>query len=146
VGVDTLEAVAMKVPFARYLVCPVLDARKGEVFGALFRPTEHGLQRLTSNLVLSPEAFCSHIREPAILLGSGAEVYRHVWQARLGERAMWAPEWIGMPCSIEVGILACGERAEPHGHTPSTLEPAYIRLSEAERNWSRRQIPEQPSM
>ena len=54
-GIDTLEAIAMKVPFARYPVCPLLDARKGEVFGALFRMTGHGLVRLTPNVVMSPE-------------------------------------------------------------------------------------------
>src|SRR6266545_4192626 len=70
-GVDTLEALAMKVPFAASPVCPLLDARKGEVFGAIFRMTAQGRQRLTPNLVLSPEAFCDTIVEPTILLGPG---------------------------------------------------------------------------
>ena len=139
-GIDTLEAIAMKVPFARYPVCPLLDARKGEVFGALFRMTGHGLVRLTPNLVMSPELFCSYITEPTILLGTGVEAYRDVWQTRLGELAVYAPAWIGMPCSVEVGGLGLAQATRGHDSLSSTLEPSYVRPSEAEINWSRRQV------
>lgn len=145
-GVDTLEAVAMKLPLVPYPVCPLLDARKGEVYGALFRPTVHGLQRLTPNLVLPPEAFCAQITEPTVLLGTGVEVYRHIWQVRLGELAVWAPAWVEMPCSVEVGVLAFAQATQPQGNLTSTLEPTYIRPSEAERNWSRRQANNQRDM
>ena len=139
-GIDTLEAIAMKVPFARYPVCPLLDARKAEVFGALFRMTGHGLVRLTPNLVMSPELFCSYITEPTILLGTGVEAYRDVWQTRLGELAVWAPAWLGMPCSVEVGGLALAQASQGLGGQTSTPEPMYVRPSEAEINWSRRQV------
>jgi tRNA threonylcarbamoyladenosine biosynthesis protein TsaB len=138
VGVDTLEALAMKVPFAAFPVCPLLDARKGEVFGAIFRVTAQGLRRLTPNLVLSPEAFCGNITEPTILLGPGVEVYRDIWQARLGERAIFAPTWLGMPCSVEVGALALTQATTGHGGLPSGWTPTYVRASEAEINWSHR--------
>ncbi|HXH11659.1 MAG TPA: tRNA (adenosine(37)-N6)-threonylcarbamoyltransferase complex dimerization subunit type 1 TsaB [Alphaproteobacteria bacterium] len=137
VGIDTLEALALKVPFAAQPVCALLDARKGEVFGAIFRPTTNGLLRLTPNLVMTPEAFCANITEPTILLGTGVEVYRHVWQTQLGERAILAPPWLGMPCSVQVGALALAQAAAgQHGPT-GTLSPTYVRPSEAEINWSR---------
>ncbi len=142
-GIDTLEAIAMKVPFARYPVCPLLDARKGEVFGALFRMTAHGLVRLTPNLVMSPEAFCSHITEPTILLGTGVEAYRDRLQTRLGDLAVWAPAWLGMPCSVEVGALALAQANQGHSSPTSPLEPIYLRPSEAEINWSRRRVADQ---
>lgn len=141
IGVDTLEAVAMKVPYARFPVCPLLDARKDEVFGACFRISEHGLQRLTPNLVETPEAFCAHITEPMILLGTGVEVYRHIWEPRLGTFAMWAPPWINMPCSVEVGALALARATQASGGTASPPTPTYVRLSDAELNWSRHQGP-----
>lgn len=136
IGVDTLEAIAMKLPFARYPVCPLLDARKGEVFGALFRPTAQGLLRLTPNLVMSPEAFCAHITEPTILLGTGVEVYRDRLQTRLGKLAIQAPAWLGPPCSVEVGALALAHATQGRA-TTSPVEPSYGRLSEAEIHWSR---------
>ena len=43
-GVSTLAALALNIPFSSRLVCPVLDARKGEVYGALF-DTSSGLPK-----------------------------------------------------------------------------------------------------
>jgi len=143
-GVDTLEALAMKVPFAASPVCPLLDARKGEVFGAIFRMTAQGRQRLTPNLVLSPEAFCDTIVEPTILLGPGVEVYRDIWQARLGERAIFAPAWLGMPCNVEVGALALTQATTGHGGLQLGWTPTYVRPSEAEINWSHRPQSDRP--
>ena len=143
-GVDTLEALAMKVPFAASPVCPLLDARKGEVYGAIFRMTAQGPQRLTPNLVLSPEAFCGNITERTILLGPGVEVYRDIWQARLGERAIFAPAWLGMPCSVEVGALALTHATTEHGGQELGWTPTYVRPSEAEIDRSRRPPGDRP--
>ena len=83
IGIDSLEALAMKAWSAPFQVGAVLDARKGEVFGALFHSTVPGPCRMTPNLVMSPEAFCAKITEPTLLLGTGVEVYRGVWERHL---------------------------------------------------------------
>lgn len=141
-GIDTLEALALKVPLATHPVCSLLDARKGEVYGAIFRPTANGPLRLTPNLVLTPEAFCANITEPTILLGTGVDKYREVWQTQLGERAIFAPPWLGMPCTVQVGALALAQAVPGQRELGRTLTPSYGRASEAEINWSRRQTQE----
>jgi uncharacterized protein YdcH (DUF465 family) len=137
VGVDTLEALAMKAVWSPHPVCSLLDARKGEVFGAIFRVTATAPRRLTPNLVMSPEAFCANIIEPTILLGTGVDVYRNVWGRHLGELALFPPPWLGMPCSVEVGALAFTQANIGHGGPRGVLTPIYVRPSEAEINWSR---------
>jgi tRNA threonylcarbamoyladenosine biosynthesis protein TsaB len=143
IGIDTLEALAMKVWWAPSQVGALLDARKGEVFGALFRGTASGLQRLTPNLVMSPEAFCGKINTPTILLGTGVDVYRGVWERYLGDLAIFAPPWLSMPCSVEVGALAFTQATTGHGGPRAALTPIYVRPSEAEINWPRRHTHEQ---
>jgi tRNA threonylcarbamoyladenosine biosynthesis protein TsaB len=143
VGIDTLEALAMKACWAPYPICSLLDARKGEVFGAIFQNTSTGPRRLTSNLVMSPEAFCAKITGPTILLGTGADVYRAVWERYLGDLAFFAPPWLGMPCSVEVGALAFTQATIGYGGPTAALTPIYVRPAEAEINWSRRQTYEQ---
>jgi tRNA threonylcarbamoyladenosine biosynthesis protein TsaB len=143
VGIDTLEALAMKVWWAPYQIGTLLDARKGEVFGAIFRGTVTGPQRLTPNLVMSPEAFCANITEPTILLGTGVDAYRGVWEAYLGNLAIFAPPWLSMPCSVEVGALAFTQATIGHGGPRAALTPIYVRPSEAEINWSRRHAHDQ---
>jgi len=136
-GVDTLEALAMKAWGAPSQVCPVLDARKGEVFGAVFRLTAEGPQRLTPNLVMPPEAFCANITEPTVMLGTGVEAYRGVWHRLLGNLAIFPPHWIGLPCSVEVGALALTQVTSPSGGPLAAPTLLYGRASEAEVNWSR---------
>jgi tRNA threonylcarbamoyladenosine biosynthesis protein TsaB len=138
IGIDTLEALALKLPFASQPVCSVLDARKGEVFVAIFRMTAAGPMRLTPNLVMSPEAFCAKITEPTIFLGTGVDVYRGVWETHLGELAIFSPPWLGMPCSAEVGALAFARMGVGQSGPQAPLVPSYVRPSEAEVNWSRR--------
>jgi len=143
IGVDTLEALAMKGCWAPYPVATLLDARKGEVFAAIFRGTDTGLQRLTPNLVMSPEAFCANITEPTVLLGTGVDVYRSVWEGSLGHLAIFPPPWLGMPCSVEVGVLAFTQATIDHGGPRAAFIPVYLRPSEAEINWSRRRTHDQ---
>jgi tRNA threonylcarbamoyladenosine biosynthesis protein TsaB len=138
IGIDTLEALAMKAWWASYPIGALLDARKGEVFGAIFHSTTAGPQRLTPNLVMSPDAFCANITEPTILLGTGVDAYRNIWEESLGELAIFAPPWLGMPCSVEVGALAFTQATVGRGGPRAVLAPVYVRPSEAEINWSRR--------
>jgi tRNA threonylcarbamoyladenosine biosynthesis protein TsaB len=143
IGIDTLEAIAMKAWWAPYQVAALLDARKGEVFGALFRGTVTGPRRLTPNLVMSPEAFCAKIIAPTVLLGTAVDVYRGVWERSLGDLAIFAPPWLSMPCSVEVGALAFTQATTGCGGPSTALTPMYVRPSEAEINWSRRHAHEQ---
>jgi len=143
VGIDTLEALAMKVCWVPYPVAALLDARKGEVFGAIFRGSSTGPRRLTPNQVISPAAFCANITEPTILLGTGVDAYRSVWEESLGDLAIFPPPWLGMPCSVEVGALAFTQATIGHGGARAAFTPVYVRPSEAEINWSRRQTHDQ---
>ncbi len=143
VGIDSLEALALKAWSAPVQVGALLDARKGEVFGALFHLDTSGPCRITPNLVMSPEAFCARISEPTLLLGTGVEVYRGVWERHLGNLAIFAPPWLSMPCSVEVAALAFNQAIIGHGGPRATLSPSYVRPSEAEINWSRRHTHEQ---
>jgi tRNA threonylcarbamoyladenosine biosynthesis protein TsaB len=143
VGIDSLEALALKAWSAPVQVGALLDARKGEVFGALFHVAASGPCRVTPNLVVSPEAFCAKISEPTLLLGTGVEVYRGVWERHLGNLALFAPPWLSMPCSVEVAALAFNQAIIGHGGPRVGLSPIYVRASEAEINWSRRHTHEQ---
>ena len=93
VGVSTLEAVA-QVGFGvdrdTNLVCPMIDARKGEVFAALFERNGKGCERVTSDLLVDPRLLLlrTDIQEKGCLfLGDGVEVHRRVIESALGNKA-----------------------------------------------------------
>jgi tRNA threonylcarbamoyladenosine biosynthesis protein TsaB len=132
VGVPSLEALAWSVPAARWQVCPVLDARKQEVYAALFRHAPGGLRRLCEDQALSPEALCAWIRRPTLFLGDGLATYEALLRERLGPRFLAPPaaaRGSRPACVAELGRarLLAGERDDP-----ATLVPRYLRPSEAE--------------
>ena len=132
VGIPTLEAMAWSLPAARWQVCPVLDARKQEVYAALFRHGRDGLVRVMDDTALTPEALCGLIRRPTLFLGNGAEVYAALFRERLGERMLLPPlasRGARPACVAELGRvrLLRGER-----DAPESLVPRYLRPSEAE--------------
>jgi tRNA threonylcarbamoyladenosine biosynthesis protein TsaB len=131
-GVPTLEAMAWSVPEARWQVCPVLDARKQEVYAALFRHDHGRLVRVTEDAALAPEALCLLVRKPTLFLGDGVQTYGAFFRERLGARMLVPPlagRGVRPACVAELGRarLLRGER-----DAPESLVPRYLRPSEAE--------------
>src|SRR5439155_1643355 len=76
VGVPTLEALAWVVDAAPGTsVCAALDARKREVYAALFALEAGGPRRLTPDLALAPEALAARLPRPCTIVGDAGEVY-----------------------------------------------------------------------
>jgi tRNA threonylcarbamoyladenosine biosynthesis protein TsaB len=132
VGVPTLEAMAWTLPAARWQICPVLDARKQEVYAALFRHDATGLCRVMEDTAMPPEDLCHLIRNPTLFLGDGVETYGALFRERLGDRMLRPPmasRGARPACVAELGRarLLRGER-----DAPESLIPRYLRPSEAE--------------
>jgi tRNA threonylcarbamoyladenosine biosynthesis protein TsaB len=132
VGVPTLEAMAWTLPAARWQICPVLDARKQEVYAALFRHETEGLQRITEDAAMAPEDLCRLIRKPTLFLGDGVASYGALLRERLGDKMLLPPlasRGARPACVADVGRqrLLRGER-----DAPDSLVPRYLRPSEAE--------------
>ena len=89
-AVPTLDALAARLPFADAPVCPILDARKGEVYLSLYRWREGGMAREWEYLALPPELAAARIIAPVILLGDGLDACRP-WLDRLGAAVRVAP-------------------------------------------------------
>lgn len=132
VGVSTLEAIAWTLPFSAHPVCPILDARKGEVYCALFRHEGDHLIRLMDEAALIPDILIRRIREPTVFIGDGADVYADLLIDRLKELALFPPlsQRGGRAAAVaELGRrrLLVGQRDEI-----SELAPRYLRPPEAE--------------
>src|SRR6266542_2965347 len=69
--VPTLDALASNLPFADAPVCPLLDARKGEVYLSLYRWNEDRMERQLEYLALPPRAAAERLRPPVIVVGDG---------------------------------------------------------------------------
>jgi tRNA threonylcarbamoyladenosine biosynthesis protein TsaB len=132
--VPTLEALAHRFPGEKRILCPVLDARKKEVYSAQFRWEAGRLTRRTPDLAIPPGALLERLPEgeEIVFCGDGLGSYGTMFLERLGGRAVFIEGEESLPSAGPVGIL--GERifhAGGAGNARSAV-PSYIRPSEAE--------------
>lgn len=139
VGVPTLDALAHHCYGPQPSICPLLDAKKKEVFAALYRRTESGeMQKLTPDLAIAPEKLMQeHIKGKTVFLGEGSRVYRDLIEGHLGPMAVFAPLHLSHPRAATVAFLGLGEWKCGRFITATALAPTYVRPSEAELHQGR---------
>lgn len=135
VPVPTLDAFASTIPFCHFQICPMLDARKNEVYTALYRWDGNTCIKIMPETAISPAELLKGIKEPTVFTGEGVVKYKHIIQDTLGGNALFAPASRMTPSASSVAeraleIIKQGEPADPAG-----LTPFYVRKSEAEVNW-----------
>lgn len=136
-GVSSLAAAAQGVAHWGGLICAVQDARRGEVYNALFLSEGGALTRLTEDRALPLAALWAEMQKKnPILVGDGAEL---CYNGRGGEAARLAPPHLRFPCAWAVAHLAA---SHPDRDRASYATPVYIRASGAER--TRRARSESP--
>ncbi len=138
VGVPTLDALAWGVPFAADPVCPLLDAKKGEVYTALYRHRRGEMERLSDYRALSPDRLLSELEGPVCFLGDGVLPYRDQIVNAIGDRASFVPAARRYPSGACVAELGARRLSEGGVWDPAALVPLYIRPSEAELAKARR--------
>ena len=115
------------------LICPVLDARKKEVYCGFYKCDEQGIPELQGEYqVISPEILCEKIDEPVVLLGDGAEVFGDLFRKKLAGFLRVASPGTYFPRAATIGLLASAKWKNEEFLDPATAAPIYIRASEAE--------------
>lgn len=138
-GYSSLACLAQNMPFAEFPVCPMLDARKHEVYTGIYQCRELP-EAIIADCVVSPAEFLDSIQEKTIFIGQGAARYRELIMAKLGNRAVFAPFSSDQPRAANGVLLARKQCLSGHRIPLSLLNPTYIRPSEAEINMANKKI------
>lgn len=131
-GVSTLDAMASRFPFCRVPVCPMLDARKREVYAALYDMEAEQPVRLIEPEAAHPVRFLESVGGTTLFLGSGAALYRQHILDRLGDGALFAPAELFHPSAAAVARLGLGMLKQGQRVDVNAIEPTYLRVSEAQ--------------
>jgi len=131
-GVPSLDGLVAQLPFSAHPVCAVTDARKGEVYAALYRTGQGQVERMSDYLVLPPERLSAMIDSPTILVGNGAILYRQVFAEHLGEKALITDPLVCFPRAASIGALGKLLFQEGSFLDPLTAVPLYVRPSDAQ--------------
>lgn len=137
VPVRTLDAFARTLPYCSYMICPMLDARKNEVYAALYKWENSTCVKIMPETALSPGDLMGQINEPVILMGEGTKKYRELIASLLKEKAFYAPPSKMSPSAATVAEVAVEQIQQGITTDPVSLTPFYIRKSEAEIRWKK---------
>lgn len=140
VGVDALEALAASLCLSDALLCPLQDARAGQVYAAAFLPglpPKRVLPNMAEKLdVFLDQALAAADGRPLCFVGDGVAPYQQAIRDRLGERAVFTPAHLRYLRPASVAMLAALHADDAVDYL--TLMPVYLRAPQAERERARR--------
>lgn len=134
-GVSTLEAMAEGLGVWDGYVCPVMDARRSQVYNALFRAERGTLTRLAPDRAVSLTELGEEIKnleKPVFLVGDGAVLCYNTLSKDIPALVL-PPEHRMHQRAVGVAILAAQQAAAGLAPSGGELTPNYLRLSQAER-------------
>jgi tRNA threonylcarbamoyladenosine biosynthesis protein TsaB len=135
VGVPTLDGLAANVSFVPYMICPILDARKGEIYAALYRQGDEGIpERLTSYMAIKPEEMLALISETTVIIGDGLLSHGDYLRRELGNLLVLAPPHLSVIHASSLAWLGWHRLRSGEFEDVSSCTPLYVRPSEAELN------------
>ena len=132
IGVNTLEGLASQLSGETGLICPIIDARKKEVYTGFYRNKEWTIDPVSKIISISPEILAENIKEPVVFIGDGCGLYKEVLLNILGENARFASREIFYPRAASIGMLAIKKYKMNDFLNPISASPLYIRKSDAE--------------
>ena len=140
IGVSSLDLLAFPARFSPRLIAAVIDARRGELFSALYRQVPGGVQRVSRPRVGSPDDLVSDLLatgEEVLLVGDGALRYRDRFCDLL--RVEIVDQGLAHPSARSLVALAHARALREDWVQPWDLQPIYLRKPDAEINWATRE-------
>lgn len=134
-GVSTLEAMALSLGAYEGYVCPVMDARRSQVYNALFRAEKGRLQRLCRDRAIALSQLETELKAldgPVFLVGDGSILTFNTLKPQLPGLVL-PPEHRMHQRASGVAIAAAQMIARGEAGDGAALTPNYLRLSQAER-------------
>jgi tRNA threonylcarbamoyladenosine biosynthesis protein TsaB len=135
--VCSLDALAFPFCFSASPICTLLDARKGEIYFALYRPDGNAGFRLEVPYeAVTPsrlaKSLISTLSEPALFCGDGWTAYGNLLKSKLGDLVIEPPSSFHIIRASSVAELAARKLVTGRSDDPRSSAPFYLRPSEAE--------------
>lgn len=139
VGLSGLDVLAFQARHVARPVIATLDARRGEVFWALYRPAPGGVQREGDLHVGRPDELSAELQslgQECLVIGEGAVRYRSELEDL--HQVEVAVDGRGQPDAADLGTLAAPRFEREETVRPGTLQPLYLRHADAKIGWQQR--------
>jgi tRNA threonylcarbamoyladenosine biosynthesis protein TsaB len=130
-GVPTLDLLALGLKGTPGLICPLLTARRDEIYACFYVSTPTGMKRLSNYLALPPEELGvrlqAELRAEITFVGEGAVSYRKYLQSVLGDRAFMADPVNNWPRAGMAARLGREQMQTGQPSDPAAIHPIYVK-------------------
>jgi len=138
-AVPTLKALAWNLPFSAYPICPMLDARKNEVYASLYQFEKDALVQTMPEAVIALSVLAEKMSGKTVFSGEAAYLYRADIERTFGDLALFAPLSAILPSAAAVAEIGMAMIRNNEQADMDDLVPLYIRRPEAEVAWEKKQ-------
>ncbi|KPK77344.1 MAG: hypothetical protein AMJ89_02570 [candidate division Zixibacteria bacterium SM23_73] len=132
VSVLSLDALAYLSLYCQYPVVTMLDAKKNQVYAAIYETKDGELKRQSDYLVIGVEDLVKRISHKTLFVGSGAKLYQKKLIELLKDKAYFSQAERSLPSGATVAFLGSKKLILGQFEDIVNLEPLYLRKSEAE--------------
>lgn len=140
IGIPTLDVMANNMTFTDKLICPIMDARRNQVYTSLYKWEESTLQRVEEYLAIPIDELLEKVSDKEVIfLGDGVDVLRSQIVDKMGEKAHFAPSFLHMQRASVLAHLACLAYERGETEDADAFVPMYLRKSQAERELEERE-------
>lgn len=141
IAVPTLDCLAYNLAHYPGVICPIMNAQKKQVYTALYRSSQQGMERLSDYQAIGAEQLAQQLQQldaDAWFVGDGVAVFADIFAAQLGERCHFADGHQIFSRAGTLAMLAAKRAQQQQFDDLFQAELIYIRKSEAEVQWEAR--------
>lgn len=136
IGVPTLDVIAHNIVCTSSKICPIMDARRNQVYTACYKWEGKELLRLTEYRAIDIDDYLRELaasHENIIFLGDGVWQYKDKIKAYLAEKVEFVPSYLELQRAGTLAEIASKEYEKGNVFSASQFVPMYLRKSQAER-------------
>lgn len=142
IAVPTVDALACNLYDTNGIICPMMDARRKQVYTGVYRFKDHQLETISEQKAISVEELIEELnaqKEPVTFLGDGVSVYQEILKEKMEVPYTFAPAHMNKQRAGAVAVLSQQYYKEGNIQTAAQHQPEYLRVSQAERERAERE-------
>lgn len=140
IPVPSLDGLAYRIAYFDGIICPIMDARRNQVYTAAYHIKNNYL-----SCIISPKAIdikdildeLSETGEKVIFLGDGVDIYRKIIEEQITTKCLFAPSYMLKQSAASIAALGIIYYGEGKYESAAEHRPFYLRKSQAERERER---------
>lgn len=136
INVPTMDALAYNMFSSRYIICPMMDARRGQVYTGIYRFDGTNMITIKEQCIIMIDELIYELDKigmPVMFLGDGVDTQKETIEMKMGSEHYYAPASMNRQKASALASLAEIYYKDGKYENAGDHKPEYLRLSQAER-------------